>query len=101
VGHIVQSGASMGMKCRCTIFHARVGRCGFHKKGVGTRYVEPVFLHPVGSVGHVVHSGVFGARNIDALLFMLGWLVVVSIKSMLGHVSPNFCFCIRWDLWVT
>jgi hypothetical protein len=22
-------------------------------------------------------------------------------KSMLGHVTPNMCFSIRWDLWVT
>jgi hypothetical protein len=24
-----------------------------------------------------------------------------STKSASGHVMPNMCFCIRWDLWVT
>jgi hypothetical protein len=67
-------------------------RCGFHKKRAKTCYAELVFLHPVGSTGHVVHSGAFGAGNVDALFFMLGWLGVVSVKSVLGHVTPNLCF---------
>jgi hypothetical protein len=35
--------------------------CGFHKKLIRTSYAEHVFLHHVGSTGHVVYSGVFGA----------------------------------------
>jgi hypothetical protein len=39
------------------------------KKRAWTHYTEFVFLHPVGSVVHVVHSRAFGARNVNALFF--------------------------------
>jgi hypothetical protein len=45
--------------------------CSFHKKCAGTHYVELVFLHPVGSAGHVVDSAASGARNVGTLFFML------------------------------
>jgi hypothetical protein len=51
----------------------RWDRYGFDKKCTGTHYVEPRFLHPVGSVGHIVNFGASGPRNIDALSFMLRW----------------------------
>jgi hypothetical protein len=69
----VSHNAFWGAKCRHTIFHARVGSVLFPEKGARTRYVEHVFLHPVGSVGHVVQSGASWPRNGDALFYMLGW----------------------------
>jgi hypothetical protein len=62
-----------GVKHRPTIFYARVGPVWVPQKVHGTRYVEHVFLHPEGSVGHVVQSSASRVQNMDALFFMLGW----------------------------
>jgi hypothetical protein len=74
---------------------------GFDIKRVGTRYDELVLLHPVGSACHVVHFGTFVARNMETLFFMVGWDQYRFEKSASGHVTPNLCFCIQWDLRVT
>jgi hypothetical protein len=60
-------------ECQPTIFHAQVGTCGSHKKGIGTCYTELMILDLLGFVGQIEHFGVSGARNIDATFFMLEW----------------------------
>jgi hypothetical protein len=48
-------------------------RYGFDKKHVRTRYTDLVFLQPVGTAGHIVHSVASMARIINALFFKLRW----------------------------
>jgi hypothetical protein len=74
---------------------------GFHKRSTGTRYAKLVFFNSVGSVGHIVHSGMTGVQKVAALFLMLGGTTMNSTKSVPGHVTSNMCFCIRWDMLVT
>jgi hypothetical protein len=67
-------------------------RCGFYKKRVQTRYIKLVFLHPVGSAGHVVHSGASEAQNIDTLLFMLRWVLFGFHKKHAGTRNAELIF---------
>jgi hypothetical protein len=69
-------------------------RCGFHERHVVTRYAELVFLHPMGSVGHIVNSGAYGPQNIDALFVCSSGTGMDSTKCALGHITLNLCFCI-------
>jgi hypothetical protein len=59
---------------------------------VGTRYAKLLFLHPVGSVGHVVHSGASGVRNVDALFFMLGLDRYAFDKKRVGRHYAELVF---------
>jgi hypothetical protein len=79
-------------KHRHTIFHTRVGPVRFHKKHVGTRYVEPIFLHrwDLRVMRCIpVHPG----RETSMHYFSCsGGPSAVSGKSTLGHVTSNLCF---------
>jgi hypothetical protein len=67
---------------------------GFDTKHAGTRYIEFVFVHPVGSAGHVVHSGVSGVRNIDVLFFMLTRAPMLIPQRCAGTRYAEHVFCI-------
>jgi hypothetical protein len=61
VGLIVHSSVSLVPNVDALSFMLGWGWYGFHKKRTGTCYAELESWHLVGSVGHVVHSGAFGA----------------------------------------
>jgi hypothetical protein len=70
-------------------------------KSATAHYTELMFLHPVESMGNVVHSDASGARNIDALFLLLERDRYEFKKRAMGQSTTNLCFCIWWDLWVT
>jgi hypothetical protein len=86
---------------RRRIFMLRWARCGLYKKCARTRYAQLVFLQHVGWAGHVVHFGASGVQNVIAAFSCSGGTGSDSTKSALGHVMPNLCFCICWDMRVT
>jgi hypothetical protein len=81
-----------GVKCRRSIFMTGWAQFGSHKKRTGTRYAKLVFLHLVGSTGHVVCSVASGAQNIDALFLMLGWAQFGSHEMRAGTRYTEFVF---------
>jgi hypothetical protein len=50
------------------------------------------FLHPVGSVGHVVHFGASGAQNVNTLFFMLWWAQCGIHKKHTGKCFVELVF---------
>jgi hypothetical protein len=64
-----------------------------------------VFLHLVGSAGHIIHSSAYGVPNVNALFFLLRWdryelhkkraetryvkLVILRPVGSAGHVEHS------------
>jgi hypothetical protein len=71
------------------------------KKGVATYYFVLVFLYPLQSLGHLVHSGAFDCETLMHYFSCSGGTVADTTKSAPGHVASNLCFCIPCDLLVT
>jgi hypothetical protein len=67
----VHFGASGEQIVGTLFFMLRWDRYVFDKKRFRTRYADLLFLHPVGSTGHVVPFGASGERIIDTLFFKL------------------------------
>jgi hypothetical protein len=66
-----------------------------------SRYAKLVFLHPVGSADHVVHSGASVVQKVDALFY--GWVRPVWIrqKAHWDTLHRAYVFCMQWHLQVT
>jgi hypothetical protein len=64
---------SMPQNVDALLFMLGLERYRFDKKGTETSHAKHVFLHPVGSVGYIVHFGASSVRNVDTLFFMLVW----------------------------
>jgi hypothetical protein len=90
-----------GAKGRCTIFHACLGSEWIPQKSHRDTLLQTCVLLSVGCVGHVMHSVRPRWKTSTHYFSCSCGTGIDSRKSAPEHVTPNLCFCIRWDLWVT
>jgi hypothetical protein len=58
----MHSGVSGSQNVDPLFFMPGSARCDFHKKRTRNHYSKLVFLHPLGSAGHIVHFGASGCE---------------------------------------
>jgi hypothetical protein len=63
------SSYARSVKCRHTTVMIDWAYADPTKNRPGNHYIEQVFLHSVGSAGHVVGSGTFGVQSNESLIF--------------------------------
>jgi hypothetical protein len=95
-GHVVHSGASGARNVDAIFFMLGWDRYGFDKMLARTRYTKLVFLHPVGSVGHLVHSVCPGGETSKHYISCSGGPGAVSIKSAPGTLCRTCVFASGW-----
>jgi hypothetical protein len=81
-----------GVKHRRTIFILRWDQHGFDRKRIGRCYTELVFLHPIGSAGHVVHSGTSGHETSTHYFSCSGETGTDATIMAPRHVTLNCVF---------
>jgi hypothetical protein len=88
----VHYGVSGAQNVDILFFMLRWDRYRFHKKCVGTHYAKQVFfLHPVGSVGHVVHSSPvrFSNKHTEKCYAKPMFLHAVGSAGHIVHSGPS------------
>jgi hypothetical protein len=100
-GHIVHSGALEARNVDTPFFMLGWDRYGFHKNCKGARYIELLFLDPVGSARHVVHSLHLGRETSMHYFSCSGGTSTDLTKSVQDTLGQTCVFCIWSDLRVT
>jgi hypothetical protein len=73
-------------------FSCLVGPDAVSIKYGSKHYAEFLFLHTVGSVGHIVLSGASRLRNLDTVFFVLRWVQRSFHKKRVGRCCTKLVF---------